>query len=126
MTNKINFTEVNPINSKDTSIIKKEILKTIDKKDFILGDSVKKFETNFAKINKTKFSVGCGNGTDALTLSLMALNLKEVDEVIVPALTYISTGLAVLLNKNKEQHRKRKRNNETALKQQRKSKEKQI
>ena len=101
MTNKINFTEVNPISNKDTSSIKKQVLKSINKKNFILGDEVKKFETNFAKMAKTKFAIGCGNGTDALTLSLMALNLKERDEVIVPALTYISTGLAVILNKNK-------------------------
>ena len=41
------------------------------------------------------------SGTDALTLALSLLGVKKGDEVIVPALTYISTGLAVLLNNNK-------------------------
>ncbi len=52
-------------------------------------------------MSNVKYSVGCASGTDALILSLMALQLKEKDEVIVPGLTYISTGLAVILNNNK-------------------------
>ena len=69
--------------------------------NFILGEEVKLFEKNFSKLSKTKYSIGCASGTDALILSLMALNLKKDDEVIVPGMTYISTGLSVLLNNNK-------------------------
>ena len=101
MTNKIIFTDVDPIPTKNISIIKKNINKIILKKDFILGKSVKIFENNFSKLSKIKYSVGCASGTDALILALKSLNLKKKDEVIVPALTYISTGLSVLLNHNK-------------------------
>ena len=100
MTKTIEFTNVNPISSKDTSLIKNEIKKTINNNDFILGQSVKKFEDSFSKLSKIRYSVGCASGTDALILALKSLNLKKGDEVIVPGLTYISTGLSVLLNNN--------------------------
>ena len=101
MTKIINFTNVNPITIKDTYLIRKEIKKIINSNDFILGPSVKKFEDNFSKLSQIKYSVGCASGTDALILSLKSLNLKKHHEVIVPAMTYISTGLSVLLNNNK-------------------------
>ena len=100
MTKTIEFTNVNPISSKDTSLIKNEIKKTINNNDFILGQSVKKFEDSFSKLSKIRYSVGCASGTDALILALKSLNLKKGDEVIVPGLTYISTGLSVLLSNN--------------------------
>jgi len=98
---KINFTHVNPITSKEIFLIKKEISKIINKKNFILGEEVRKFENNFSKLSKIKYSVGCASGTDALILALKSLELKSSDEVIVPAMTYISTGLSVLTNNNK-------------------------
>ena len=97
----INFTNVNPI-SKTTHIkIRKQINHIIKKKDFILGKSLENFENNYAKLSNVKFALGCASGTDALRLALLSLNLKKDDEVIVPAMTYISTGLSVLLNNNK-------------------------
>ena len=101
MTKAINFTDVNPVNNKATYLIKKEIKKIINNKDFILGQSVKKFENSFSKLSQINYCVGCASGTDALTLALKSLNLKKHHEVIVPAMTYISTGLSVLLNNNK-------------------------
>ena len=97
----IKFTEVNPIEKFEVKQIKKDISKTIDKGDFILGDSVKSFEKDFSNISKVRYAVGCGSGTDALILALMSLKLKEDDEIIVPGMTYISTGLSVILNNNK-------------------------
>ena len=47
MTKIIDFTNVDPINNKDISIIKNEIHKVIKKKDFILGKSIKNFESHF-------------------------------------------------------------------------------
>ena len=101
MTKPIEFTNVNPISKKDTYLIKNEINKIINDNDFILGRSVKKFENNFSKLSQNRYSVGCASGTDALILALKSLNLKKHHEIIVPAMTYISTGLSVLLNNNK-------------------------
>ena len=95
------FTEVNPFNSKIQNNINKSILKTIKRRDFILGKNVKEFEKKFSKLSNSKYGVGCASGTDALLLSLRSLNLKKKDEVIVPGMSYISTGLCASLNNNK-------------------------
>jgi len=97
----INFTNVNPISKISHIEIRKQINHTIKKKDFILGKSLETFENNYARLASVKFAVGCASGTDALRLALLSLNLKKEDEIIVPAMTYISTGLSVLLNNNK-------------------------
>ncbi len=76
-----------------------KILKNHFKKsDFILGKSVSLFENNFSKFTKSKYSIGCANGTDALYLALKTLNLPKNSEVIVPAMTWISTVLSILNN----------------------------
>lgn len=62
---------------------------------YIEGTEDKKFETEFASFCNTKYCIGCGNGLDAIILSLKALGIKDGDEVIVPSNTYIATALAV-------------------------------
>ena len=64
--------------------------------NFINGKQVHEFEKNFAKFCNTKYAVGCNSGSDALFLSLKALNLKENSEVIIPAQTYCSTLFSVI------------------------------
>mgnify|MGYP001231282762 FL=1 len=95
---KINFTDVNPLSNRESFLIKNEIINTIKNKDFILGQNVSKFEKKFSKMSNSNFSIGCANGTDALILALKSLNLKKNHEVIIPGMTYISTGLCVTLN----------------------------
>lgn len=62
---------------------------------YIEGEEGKTFENAFAKYCTTEYCVGCGNGLDALMLSLKALDVSLDDEVIVPSNTYIATALAV-------------------------------
>ena len=64
--------------------------------DFILGNEVNIFEEKFAKFTNSKYAIGCGNGTDAITIALKALNLKEGSEVIIPSMTYCSTAFSVI------------------------------
>ena len=92
------FTDVNPLTNSQQNKITKSIISTIRKGDFILGKNVKKFEKKFSKLSNSKYAVGCATGTDALLLGLKALNLKKNDEVIIPGMSYISTGLCVALN----------------------------
>lgn len=79
--------------------IKKEInagLKNVfEKGNFILGAEVKDFENQFAQYCEAKYGIGVNSGTDALHLALRAAGVKEGDEVIVPAYTFIATALAV-------------------------------
>ena len=63
---------------------------------FVLGPEVEAFETEFASACGARFAVGVGNGTDAITLALRALDIGPGDEVIVPAITAAFTGLAVI------------------------------
>lgn len=62
---------------------------------YIMGNSLKMFEKNYAEFSKTTYCVGLANGLDALTISLKALNIGAGNEVIVPSNTYIASWLAV-------------------------------
>jgi len=53
------------------------------------------FEKNFSNFLNIKECIGCGNGTDALEIILKSLDIKYGDEVLVPALSWISTSEAV-------------------------------
>ena len=69
--------------------------KVFEKGDYILGEQAHIFEESFAKFCEAKYGVGVNSGTDALHLALMALDVKEGDEVIVPTHTFIATALCV-------------------------------
>lgn len=66
-------------------------------KQFILGESVATFETQFAEAFGACHAVGVASGTDALVLALRALGIGPGDEVIVPALSFYASAEAVLL-----------------------------
>lgn len=76
--------------------IKKEIdagiQECIDNTVFINGPAVKEFQQNFEKYLDVKHVIPCANGTDALQIAMMALDLKPGDEVICPAFTYVATA----------------------------------
>jgi dTDP-4-amino-4,6-dideoxygalactose transaminase len=63
---------------------------------YILGPAMKDLEAEFAAYIGTKYALGVGSGTDALTFALMAAGIKKGDEVIVPSFTFTSTALAVI------------------------------
>ena len=62
---------------------------------YIKGEEDRRFEKAFAKYCNVSNCIGCGNGLDALMLSLKAFDIGEGDEVIVPSNTFIATVLAV-------------------------------
>jgi len=76
--------------------IKKEvdagIQDCIDNTAFINGPAVKEFQQDFEKYLNVKHVIPCANGTDALQIAMMALDLKPGDEVICPAFTYVATA----------------------------------
>jgi dTDP-4-amino-4,6-dideoxygalactose transaminase len=63
---------------------------------FILGAEVDAFEREFAEASSAAHCVGVGSGTAALALTLLAAGIGPGDEVVVPAHTFIATGLAVV------------------------------
>ena len=75
------------------------IARVIDNCSFILGPEVESFEKEFAEYIGVEYAVGTSSGTSALMTALMALGIREGDEVIVPAMTFQATAeAAALLN----------------------------
>ena len=64
---------------------------------FINGPAVKEFQSNLQKYLNVKHVIPCANGTDALQLALMSLNLSPGDEIITSNFTFASTAEVVLL-----------------------------
>ena len=88
------FTDLRP--GEDAAQIAAAIARVIEAGWFVLGPEVEAFETEFASACGARFAVGVGNGTDAITLALRALDIGPGDDVIVPAITAAFTGLAVI------------------------------
>ena len=91
---KVKFTNLYKLIPEKKKIINKINL-LIKKSNFVGGQEVKNFENNFAKFVGSKFCVSLGNGTDALEIAIMSLNLKKGSEVIIPVNTWISTAEAI-------------------------------
>lgn len=64
----------------------------IDNTSFINGQEVTSFSNHLASYLEIKHVITCGNGTDALQIALMSLDLKPNDEIIVPAFTFIASA----------------------------------
>ena len=78
--------------------IDKKIFEIINQSSFIGGPYIKKFEKNFSNYNKIDNCIGVANGTDALEISIEALNIKKGKEIIVPSNSWISSAEAVTRN----------------------------
>jgi dTDP-4-amino-4,6-dideoxygalactose transaminase len=74
--------------------IDQAIHRVLDSCQFILGPEGKALEEEMASFCRTKYAVGVANGTDALTLSLRALNIGSGDEVITTPYTFFATAEA--------------------------------
>jgi len=75
------------------------IKEVIDSSAFINGKIVQEFALNLARYLDAKYVVPCANGTDALQIAMMGLDLKPGDEVITPSFTYIATTEVIALLK---------------------------
>ncbi|MDD5568647.1 MAG: DegT/DnrJ/EryC1/StrS family aminotransferase [Candidatus Omnitrophica bacterium] len=80
--------QIAPIRGELDSAIKE----VIDHTGFILGERVERFERHVAQYCNVKYAVGVSNGTDALSLALLALGIKSGEGVICPAFTYYATA----------------------------------
>ena len=70
--------------------------KFVSTSDFTLGKELKIFEKKFAQLIGTKYALGVNSGTDALKLSLKAINIQPGDEVITAANTFVATVGAII------------------------------
>ena len=84
--------DVNRQNSKLREAAIEKFAKIFDSGVFILGEDVEIFEKNVASYLGVKHAVGVSSGTDALLIALMALGIRERDEVICPSFTFFATA----------------------------------
>ena len=77
--------------------IDSEIKEVIDSAAFINGPKVKAFQASLETYLGVDTVIPCANGTDALQIALMGLDLQPGDEVIVPAFTYVATAEVIAL-----------------------------
>jgi len=77
------------------------IANVINSTSFINGPAVKELETSLSVFANVKNSIACASGTDALLIAMMALDVNQGDEVIVPAFTYIASASQVPILKAK-------------------------
>jgi len=73
------------------------ILEVLSNASFINGPAVQKFQKNLETYLDVKHVIPCANGTDALQVALMALDLKPGDEVITTSFTFIATAEVIAL-----------------------------
>ncbi|MGZ5286209.1 MAG: DegT/DnrJ/EryC1/StrS family aminotransferase [Flavisolibacter sp.] len=81
------------------SEIDEAVLGVIESAAFINGPQVQRFSDALAAYHGVKHVIPCANGTDALQIAMMALDLQPGDEVITPSFTYIATTEVVALLK---------------------------
>jgi len=96
MINNINYENLQAVNKQFVTEFKNKFNEFLEKGWYILGEEVQNFEKSFAQYNDSKYCIGVANGLDAIELGLIALNLPEKSEIIVPSNTYIATILAII------------------------------
>ena len=73
------------------------IQSVLDSAAYINGKPVQEFAVNLGHYLNTPYTITCGNGTDALQIAMMALDLQPGDEIITPSFTYIATVEVIAL-----------------------------
>ena len=79
------------------SEVDEAIQSVIDSAAFVKGAKVTEFQHHLEEFLHVKHVIPVGNGTDALQIALMSLDLKPGDEVITPTFTFIATAEVVAL-----------------------------
>lgn len=87
--------------SQQKDVLKQRILHRIDSViesgAFINGSYVQEFEGLAAEYCGAKYAIGCANGTDALTIALMSIDLRPQEVVFTPSFTFVATAESIAL-----------------------------
>ncbi len=99
----ISFLDLKAINDSYEPDLSSAIKRVLDSGWYLLGNEATAFEQEYARFTGTKHCIGVANGLDALRLILKAYiimgEMKEGDEIIVPANTFIASILAITDNR---------------------------
>lgn len=77
--------------------VDRAIQDVLDSTAFIKGPQVSQFEKSLSDFHNGAHTITCGNGTDALQIAMMALDLKPGNEIILPVFTYVATAEVIAL-----------------------------
>ena len=77
--------------------MKEAAIHALENEHFVLGESVFKFEKEFAKYIGTKYAVSVNSGTSALELSMIAIGIKKSERVITTPNSFIATANSILM-----------------------------
>jgi len=91
------FIDLNAQQKRIEAEIKSRINNVLSHGKYILGPEVWELEEKLADYTGAKYCITCANGTDALQIALMALDVGPGDEVITPGFSYIATAEAVAI-----------------------------
>jgi dTDP-4-amino-4,6-dideoxygalactose transaminase len=94
---KIQMVDLKSQYEKIKSEVDRGIQEVINNTQFIKGPQIKQFEEALAAELHVKHVIACANGTDALQIAMMALDLKPGDEVLLPVFTYVATAEVIAL-----------------------------
>ncbi|MBC8044985.1 MAG: DegT/DnrJ/EryC1/StrS family aminotransferase [Rhizobacter sp.] len=97
LTRKIQLVDLTTLHARLKPELDEEIEKVVSTAGFINGPAVGELECMLAGYLGIKYAIGCANGTDALQVALMALDVKAGDEVITTPFTFAATTEAILL-----------------------------
>ena len=101
----IKFLDLKAVNAAYAAEIEEAMLRVARSGWYLRGEETRQFEEAYARYIGCRHAIGCGNGLDALRLIFRAYmemdRLREGDEVIVPANTYIASILAITDNRLK-------------------------
>lgn len=93
----IPFLDLSRIDKELKATLNSKFSQLLDEGIFSGGKEVQLLESQIASYLSSPFALSCANGTDALEIALRALDIGSGDEVIVPAMTWVSTAEAVIL-----------------------------
>jgi dTDP-4-amino-4,6-dideoxygalactose transaminase len=75
--------------------LREAVGRVLDSQQFILGEDVRRLEEELAAYTRARHAVGCGSGSDALLLALLALDVGRDDEVVTTPFTFFATAGAI-------------------------------
>ena len=95
LADKVPLLDVNRGTTQQRDDIQAALMRVVDSGRFLHGPDVTRLEQTVAKWCGVEHAIACASGSDALLLALMALDIGDGDEVIVPSFTFFATASAV-------------------------------
>src|SRR5437870_4687965 len=95
-TRRVPLLDLNPHHAPIRDEILQAITRVVDSQRFVGGPDIVEFEKSIAEYCGAKFAIGCGSGTDALILALLALDIGPGNQVLTTPYSFFATAGAIV------------------------------